>query len=286
MHRPTIQTPSRLPLAMTAAFLIPLAAVAAPAPIPGHPGAVRAGGSAQLEAHSARYGLSLASTQGGDTVAASGTMSFQVTDACTGWASQQQLRLQLVTREGQASDMVSDYATLESKDGRHLTFDMRERDNGSLTQQVRGEASLDANGDGVIHFTLPNRSTMTLPRGTLFPMAHTAAIIEAARAGRKSIDPVLFDGTSADGPTDSYVTILGWHAAPSPSDYPSLAAQGAGQVHVAFFARKPDAVTPDYEIGMRYFDGGVSDRLDMDFGDFTMRGTLTSFVPGKKPARC
>ncbi len=287
MHHPTIQSraPSRLALAVAATLFVPAAVLAAPAPVPGHQGASQIGGSAQLQAHKALYELSLASAQGGDTVAASGSMSFQVTDACSGWASQQQLRLRLVTREGQASDMVSDYATLESKDGRHLTFDMQERDNGSMTQQVRGEASLDANGDGVIHFTLPSRSTMTLPRGTLFPMAHTAAIIEAAQAGRKSIDPVLFDGTSADGPTDSYVTILGWHAAPSQSSYPGLGDQGSGQVHVAFFARKPNAITPDYEIGMRYFDGGASDRLDMNFGDFTMRGTLTSFVPGK-PARC
>lgn len=288
MHEPTIRhQPFRIARQVLFAAMVPVcAAVAAPAPVPGHGGASQLGGPVGLEAHKASYDLSLASTHGGSTVAASGTMSFQVTDACTGWASQQQLRLQLVTREGQASDMVSDYATLESKDGRHLTFDMQEHDNGSMTQQVRGEASLDAKGDGVIHFTLPTRSTMALPHGTLFPMAHTAAIIEAARAGRRSIDPVLFDGTSADGPTDSYVTILGWQPAPSQSDFPSLQQQGSGEVHVAFFNRKPNAITPDYEIGMRYFDGGVSDRLDMDFGDFTMRGTLTRFVPGKKPAHC
>ncbi len=262
------------------------AAQAAPAPVPGHPGGSQAGGSAFLVPHRAMYDLSLESTHGGGTVAASGSMSFQVTDTCTGWASQQQLRLQLVTREGQASDMVSDYATLESKDGRHLTFDMQEQDNGSVTEQVRGEASLTAAGDGEIRFTLPKRSTMALPRGTLFPMAHTAAIIAAAEEGRKSIDPVLFDGTSADGPTDSYVTILGWQTPPSQSDYPSLAGQGSGRVHVSFFPRTQGAVTPDYEIGMRYFAGGVSDRLDMDFGDFTMRGRLVAFSPGKKADRC
>ena len=245
----------------------------------------QAAGAVKLAAHKAVYDLVLSSTHGGGTVAASGSMSFQVTDACTGWAAQQQLHLQLVTREGQSSDMLSNYATLESKDGRHLTFDMQERDNGSVTQQVRGEASLDGSGAGTIHFTLPATSTMTLPRGTLFPMAHTAAIIAAAEAGRTSIDPVLFDGTSADGPTDSYVTILGWTAAPSQSDYPSLQGQASGRVHVAFFARKPNTVTPDYEAGMRYFANGVSDRLDMDFGDFSMHGTLRSFVPGK-PGRC
>lgn len=288
MHRPTVRGRAALPtlatgLMVAACFVVSSgAARAAPALVPGH----EAASPVPLAAHRAVYDLALASTHGGSTVAASGSMSFQVIDACSGWASQQQLKLQLVTREGQASDMVSDYATLESKDGKHLTFDMQERDNGSLTQQVRGEASLDTKGDGVIHFTLPHPSTMSLPRGTLFPMAHTEAIIQAAREGRKSIDPVLFDGTSADGPTDSYVTILGWHAAPSDSQYPSLASQASGRVHVSFFARKPSTITPDYELGMRYFENGVSDRLDMNFGEFTMRGTLSSFTPTTKPRHC
>ena len=290
-----MQTPKRaaesarmLPALLAAgALCCGVDARAAPVPLPGgHETGNVNNGSAMLAPHKALYELTLESTHGGGTVAASGSMSFQVTDTCSGWASQQQLRLQLVTREGQASDMVSDYATLESKDGRHLTFDMQERDNSSVTQQVRGEASLDAAGDGEIRFTLPKRSTMALPRGTLFPMAHTAAIIAAARAGIRSIDPVLFDGTSADGPTDSYVTILNWQAPPSQSDYPSLAAQGSGRVHVSFFPRNATAITPDYEIGMRYFADGVSDRLDMDFGDVTMRGRLTGFTPGKRPDRC
>ena len=276
----------RLAVAMAAMLRLVAPAHAVPAPVPGHGATGQTGGSAFLAPHKAFYDLTLESTHGGGTVAASGSMSFQVTDVCTGWASQQQLRLQLVTREGQATDMVSNYATLESKDGRHLTFDMQERDNGTVTQQVRGEASMTADGDGEIRFTLPKRTTMALPRGTLFPMAHTAAIIEAARSGARSIDPVLFDGTSADGPTDSYVTILGWHAPPSQSDYPALAAQSSGRVHVSFFARAPGAITPDYEIGMRYFQGGVSDRLDMDFGDFTLRGRLTGFTPGKRPDHC
>ncbi len=289
MHDPTIAgLPIRLRACgllacLSGSVLLPGLASAVPAPVPVHP--PTAAGSVTLAAHKATYDLQLSSTHGGGTVAASGSMSFQVTDACTGWAAQQLLHLQLVTREGQSSDMLSRYATLESKDGRHLTFDMQERDNGSVTQQVRGEASLDATGAGTIHFTLPAASTMSLPRGTLFPMAHTAAIIAAAEAGRTSIDPVLFDGTSADGPTDSYVTILGWTAAPSQSDYPALQGQASGRVHVAFFARKTGTATPDYEAGMRYFANGVSDRLDMDFGDFSMHGTLRSFVPGK-PGRC
>jgi hypothetical protein len=260
-------------------LLLLVVAVAAPAR-----GAVPA--EVPLAAHRAAYDLTLASVQGGDTVAASGSMTYQVSDACTNWATQQQLRLRTVTRDGDATDLVSDYATLEGKNGRHLVFDMTQRANGTLTQQVRGEATMDPSGAGRIRYTLPHRVTVALPAGTLFPMAHTAAIIRAARAGLKSIAPTLFDGTGPDGAQDTYVTILGWHPPPSQSDEPALAALGSSHVHVAFFSRAPDTITPDYEAAMRYFDNGVSDQLMMDFGGFSMHGTLRTFTLLKRPVHC
>jgi len=259
-----------------------------------------------MAAHRAVYDLTLDSVHGSDTVAASGRMTYQVTDACTGWATQQQLQLHTVTREGQATDLVSDYATLESKDGSHLNFDMKQRANGEVTQQLRGEATLYAPGyapgnapgnahgrhgaaGGQIHYMLPKPATVSLPAGTLFPMAHTAAIIQAAQAGLKSIAPLLFDGTGPDGAQDTYVTILGWHPAPSRVDsgpyQRELAALGSSRVHVAFFARTPTTMTPDYETAMRYFDNGVADQITMDFGAFTMHGSLHTILLPKR-AHC
>jgi hypothetical protein len=59
----------------------------------------------------------------------------------------------------------------------------------------------------------------------------------------------------------------------------------SGRVHVAFFDREETNEEPDYEIGMRYFDNGVSDDLAMNFGDFVMSGKLTEFEPSRAP-RC
>ena len=254
---------------------------------PGRPAAAAVLGAlpdVPLAAHRATYDLSLNRVQGGDTVAASGSLSYQIGDSCTSWTTQQELRLHTVTRDGQAVDLVSDYATLEGKDGRHLAFDMKQRTNGQVAQQLRGDASMDPSG-GRIRYTLPHPTLLPLAAGTLFPMAHTAAIIHAARSGSKSIAPALFDGTGPDGAQDTYVTILGWRAPPSTSTEPVLARLGSSQVHVAFFSRTPGTITPDYESAMRYFDNGVADQLLMDFGGFTMRGTLRSLVLPKQP-RC
>ncbi len=250
---------------------------AAAAPLVGLP-------DVSLAAHRATYDLTLDRVQGGDTVAASGSLSYQIGDSCASWTTQQELRLHTVTRDGQAVDLVSDYATLEGKDGRHLAFDMKQRTNGQVAQQLRGDASMDTSG-GRIRYTLPHPSQLPLAAGTLFPMAHTEAIIQAARAGSKSIAPALFDGTGPDGAQDTYVTILGWRAPPSASSEPVLAKLGSSRVHVAFFSRAPGTITPDYESAMRYFDNGVADQLLMDFGGFTMRGTLRSLALPKRP-RC
>ena len=239
-----------------------------------------------LAAHRATYALSLSHVDGDDTVAASGLMVYQVSDACTSWATQQQLRLRTVGRDGTATDLVSDYATLENKNGRHLAFDMKQRANGVVTQQVRGDATVDASGAGRIHYTMPRRTTVALPPGTLFPMAHTAAIIRAARGGLRSVAPTLFDGTGPDGAQDTYVTILGWQPPPSRSDRPELAKLGSSRVHVGFFSRARGTITPDYESAMRYFDDGIADELTMNFGGFTMQGDLRTLTLPQHPARC
>ncbi|MBE7213324.1 MAG: DUF1849 family protein [Gluconacetobacter diazotrophicus] len=258
-----------------------------PAALPAVPaGAATASAAAvPLAAHDAAYDLSLASTHGGGTVAANGSMTFGIADTCDGWAARQVLHLQMVTREGQNTDLTSSYATLESKDGRHLSFEMQQREGSNMALHVRGDASLNPDGTGEARYVLPEPRTTKLPRGTLFPMAHTAAVIAAAEHGDKSASFPLFDGTGPDGASDTYVTVLDWHAPPSDSSYPPLAKLPSGRVHVAFFARKPGTITPDYEVGMRYFANGVSDRMVMDFGDFTMTGALRTFALAK-PAKC
>jgi EipB-like len=251
--------------------------------------AVRAASSpgrvVELAAHHAVYDLTLASVSGGDTVAASGTMTYGVTDACTAWSTQQQLRLQTVSRSGGVTNMISDYATLEAKDGHHLVFRTVQTSNGQPASRIMGEATMTGSG-GAVRYTQPSAQTVPLPVGTLFPMAHTAAIIRAAQDGEQSVAPMLFDGTGDGGAQYTYVMLMGWVPPPSASPYPALSRLPSGQVHVAFYTPSSHDMRPDYAIGMRYFANGVSDRLDMDFGDFHMQGTLRSFTLAPSKHRC
>src|SRR5690348_17237663 len=174
-------------------------------------------------AHRAFYYLTLASSRGGDVVAATGTMGYEVIDACDGWAVRQRLSMTLTNSEGQDVQMVSDYATWESKDGLKFRFHMKQTTDTAVTSQTDGEASLERpGGPGEVHYTVPDDNTKKLVPGTLFPMAHTAAIIAAAREGKRFLSLPLFDGTDDSGPEDSSIVILGWQQ-PQPNKYKFLA---------------------------------------------------------------
>ena len=244
-----------------------------------------------MAAHRALYRLTMETSRGGDISAATGTMAYEVTDACDGWATRQRLAMTVTNRDGQDIEMVSDYATWESKDGLSMRFRMRQTTETAVTEQAEGDAQLDSvGGPGKIHYTLPADSVMPMPAGTVFPMAHTVAILQAAEAGKRFLAVPIFDGTGDKGTQDSSIAIISWGPTTT-APYPSLAKLPSGRFRIAFFDRgtKPasnDRPTgsPDYEVGMKYFANGVADDLHMDFSDFVMQGRLAEFV--ETPPHC
>jgi hypothetical protein len=235
-----------------------------------------------LAAHRAVYALSLQSARG-DVVAASGTMAYDVTDACDAWAVRQRLKMTLTNRDGQDIEMVSDYTTWESKDGLKLRFRLRQTTEDAVSSELSGKASLShTGGTGVATYDMPPDTTRDLPAGTVFPMAHTELLLQAARDGKKFIALPLFDGTSPEGAQNSGVAITGWDK-PEANKYPELAALPSTRVHIGFFDRGKHAQLPDYEVGMRYWANGIADDLSMDFGSFVMHGALTSLELPARP---
>ncbi len=260
----------RLLVALAALLLFARPALAAPPGVP-------------LAAHKALYAMTLDHVRG-DVVAAHGTMGYEVLDACDGWAVRQRLDMRITNAEGQTVEMISDYATWESKDGRRLRFHMKQTTDEAVTSQTDGDASMEpGGGPGVARYTRPRRASIPLPRGTLFPMAHTAAILQAARERRRFLNLPLFDGTSETGAEYSAIVITQWDR-PQPTRWPILSKLPSARVHVAFYDWDSKDMIPDYQVGMRYWENGVGDDMTMDFGDFVMRAKMTQFAP--QPRRC
>jgi hypothetical protein len=259
-------------LAALAAFLL-LGLPALAAPSQGVP----------LAAHRALYAMTLDRARG-DVISAHGTMGYEVIDACDGWAVRQRLDMLVTNNEGQTVEMISDYATWEDKGGRRLRFHMKQTTDEAVSSQTDGDATMEPNGGpGVARYTKPRHVSIKLPPGTLFPMAHTAAIIAAARAGKRLLNLPLFDGTSETGAEDSNIVISGWDK-PRPTRWPLLSKLPSTVVHIAFYDWNATTMLPDYQAGMRYWENGVADDMTMDFGDFVMDAKMTQFAP--QPRHC
>lgn len=235
-----------------------------------------------LAAHKALYVLTLDKARG-DVVAARGTMGFEVQDACDAWAVRQRLDMLVTNGEGQTIEMVSDYATWETKDGKRMRFHMKQTTDEAVTGQTDGDAVMTPPKGGIAHFTVPSKIRRSLPPGTLFPMAHTGAVIQAGMAGRTIAELPLFDGTSEAGAEDSSIVIT-QHMRPEPTKWPALSALPSLRVHIAFYDANSREMLPDYQVSMRYWENGVADDMSMDFGDFVMHATMREF--STLPKRC
>jgi hypothetical protein len=234
--------------------------------------------AADMAAHRALYALSLSTARSTEVVAVTGSMAYEVIDACDGWASRQRLQLTISNRDGQDIEMVSDYVTWEAKDGLSFRFRMRQTTDTAVTSETEGDATLTKpGGPGTAHFKLPEETTKDLPAGTLFPMKHTETIIASARDGKKFLSLPLLDGTVPSGAQDTSVAITAW-LQPEKISFPSLSELASNRVHIAFFDRDSQTQQPDYEVSMRYWENGVADALLMDFSDFVMAGKLTELT--------
>jgi len=229
----------------------------------------------ELAAHRAHYDLSLERGRG-DVIAASGSMDYDVTDACDAWAVRQRLHMVLTGRDGAETEMLSDYTTIETKDGSSLRFRLRQSNAGEPPSEIAGNVTVGKNGGEAI-YTAPEVATKKLPAGTLLPMMHTEALIAAAKAGKKFIALPVFDGTGVDGAQNSTIAIVNWEP-PRQQPWPELAALSSGRMRIAFFDRQSAGQQAEYEVSMRYYENGVADDMSMDFGEFVMAAKLKNLV--------
>jgi hypothetical protein len=232
-----------------------------------------------LASHRGIYSLTLDRARENATIVdVSGAMVFEIIDACESWASRQRFTMTLRNREGTELETGSDYATLESMDGRNLRFSLTQMTQGAVKSRVAGQAELTADGSGVARYSEPEVKELPIPPGTLLPNTHTIATLNAARAGQRLLVAPIFDGTTADGAQQTTTVMSPWQGPQPVPEAPSLSTLGSSRMRIAFF--EPDgeqaggARTPSYEVSLRYFENGVADDMIMDFGDFTVRAKL------------
>ena len=235
--------------------------------------------------HRAMYALDLASARAGSSISdVDGRMMFQWGESCDGWTVEQRYRLNFLYIEGPEVELSSVYATWESKDGREFSFNMRSATNGVVDEELRGQARLTRanNGGGSVNFRLPDEAQEALPTGTLFPTAHTLALLDQAAAGTRLFNAILFDGTTREGLTEINAVIGDQEPAAGEAAEPLLD-RPSWPVTMAFFSLAEEVAEPDYEMFVQLHDNGVVDRMRIDYGDFAVEARLTNIEPLAAP---
>jgi hypothetical protein len=251
-----------------------------------------------LAPHRAVYDLALSAARGGmGVVSVTGRLVYDLTgSSCEGYTQ----NTRLVTRMTQQSGitLVADLrsTTWEDGVGKRFRFESTQYRDDKVSEATTGEAARQqgAAGEIKVDLTKPDKRSIFLPAGAYFPVQHTIALIQAARAGKASFRADLYDGSERGEKVFDTVAAMGRplppganRKLPGVANADRLDTVKSWPVSIAFFearAGRVDAL-PSYEMGFWLFENGVSRKLSIDYGDFAMQGDLKDIV-FHEPSKC
>jgi hypothetical protein len=253
--------------------------------LPGIPAAQA--GAVDIAPHRALYSMTLGATKpNSGVVGARGTMVYQWGETCDGWTVEQRYKLLMQYSDAPSVEISSNYVTWESKDGLRYRFNQRKLRDGEVEQEIRGEAQLEGPGKGgTAEFSKPDQREMALAPGVIFPTQHTVELIEAARKGEQFFSRNVFDGSSEENAVQITAVIGKGEkgAEPAAGGTSPLHERPSWRVRLAFFPSESKSDQPDYELGMRLLDNGVSRDMLLDYGDFAIKAKLDEIEALAKP---
>ncbi len=248
--------------------------------------AALAASKVRLAAHRAVYDMTLGVSRNSASVTGvRGRMVYEITgNACEGWTQNMRLVTEMSTTEGQPT--VSDMRSSTWEDGvanlfRFSTSQLRDQKSGDAT---KGDAKREANGTVAVELTQPSKATINLPAGTVYPVQHSIALLDAALAGKTTMRADLYDGSEkGDKAYDTLARIgrkadpAAIKALPAMKGATSLDALAAWPVSISYFEPGKDKTdaTPVYELSFLFFENGISRKLVIDYGDFSIKGEIT-----------
>ena len=257
--------------------------------------ALAPGAAAVLVPHRAVYEMTLDTSRAASGISGvNGRMVFEFTGSgCDGYT----MNMRLVTRvEGSAGrSIVTDLrsSTWEQGAGARYRFNSSHYKGEALEEAISGDAERsDVDGNVNVHVSAPSPKSHKVTAPVLFPTQHSLAILDTAKKGKSVLQARIYDGSSKGDKVYSTTAFIGKRLEPG-SKMPSkrvtndkeLDKLDSWPVSISYFETGDDAgETPVYQLNFRMYNNGVSRSLLIDYGDFAVKGDLSSleFMPLSK----
>lgn len=232
-------------------------------------------GGIPLASHRAVYDLTLNKLyQDGGLQDVRGRIVMEMENQCEGYVLNQRMLIELVNLEGDVITSDFHLSTWEDKGGRTMRFSMSNILNGQPVDKSDGVATMN-DTEGTVSFKDEETEKLELPKGVLFPTAHTRKILQSAMEGKNLISAKIYDGNGHEGLQDS-LTVIGKRqtAEADMTKWDEMKELPFWPVQLAYFDLDGQKNEPDYEVSISLYQNGVASDLTLKYKDFSLAGEL------------
>jgi len=242
--------------------------------------------SNKLVAHRAIYEMTLDDARSASGITGiDGRMVFEFTGSeCDGYSLNMRMVTKMTDTQGQTNLTDLRSSTWEQGDGQKFRFQSAQYLNDKLGDITMGRAVRETPKEAVkVKLSQPSAAELDLSGPLLFPTQHSFALIAAARTGQGLFQARVYDGSEKGQKVYDTTAFIGTEVQPGSDPKLEQVAQDKGlgelaswPVSIGYFEAKGGDLTPSYQIDFRLYENGVSRDLLIDYGDFSIHGTLTS----------
>lgn len=250
--------------------------------------AARADDGPGLAPHRAVYEITLAKSNSGSGVSdLTGRMVYELAgSSCEGWTQNMRFVTRSSNQEGAAQ--INDLRTSSWEDaaGDKLRFSVTQYRDDQLAEATNGDAVRSDRGI-TVDLTKPATKSLKLDGQIYFPIKHSLALLAAARAGKATFAAELYDGADKGEKVNHTVAVIGRKYAPGSVRSPASLKNGdkidglaSWPFAISYFdnPNKTEDAAPSYELAFRFYENGVSTKLHINYGEFSINGELSELT--------
>ncbi len=241
----------------------------------------------KLVPHRAIYEMSLDEARSASGITGiDGRMVFEFTGSqCDGYSLNMRMVTQMTDSQGQTNLTDLRSSTWEQGDGQKFRFQSAQYLNDKLGDVTMGRATRAEPNEAVqVKLSQPARAELSLTGQIFFPTQHSISLIEKAVSGQSLFQARIYDGSEKGRKVYDTTAFIGSVVKPGTDDAKleavakekKLGELPSWPVSIGYFEPNNGDLIPSYQIDFRLYENGVSRNLLIDYGDFSIQGTLTS----------